>query len=201
VGETSNTKVYLLAYDAIGVCSSRFNGGSQMVLKLFCGLRSSRKLYDDSFSALMRSPLSFFELTPTGRILNLFSRDIFVIDEVLIIAFSSFVPTVSAKSRWDAAVTAHVPPAHSSCRRFIAFGAPLVLIVFVPLGFIYRMVMRWDIRQVSAEQMLIYRYYLATSRELKCLDAISRSPIFSFFGETLAGLPVIRVSSLRAFAV
>jgi ATP-binding cassette subfamily C (CFTR/MRP) protein 1 len=49
--------------------------------------------------------------------------------------------------------------------------------------------------------MLIYRYYLATSRELKCLDAISRSPIFSFFGETLAGLPVIRVSSLRAFAV
>jgi ATP-binding cassette subfamily C (CFTR/MRP) protein 1 len=44
----------------------------------------------------MRSPLSFFELTPTGRILNLFSRDIFVIDEVLIIAFSSFVPTVSA---------------------------------------------------------------------------------------------------------
>jgi len=36
------------------------------------------------------------------------------------------------------------------------------------------------------------RYYLATSRELKRLDAISRSPIFSFFGETLSGLAVIR---------
>ena len=36
------------------------------------------------------------------------------------------------------------------------------------------------------------RYYLSTSRELKRLDAISRSPIFSFFGETLSGLPVIR---------
>jgi len=37
-------------------------------------------------------------------------------------------------------------------------------------------------------------YYLSTSRELKRLDAVSRSPIFSFFGETLAGLAVIRVS-------
>jgi hypothetical protein len=60
----------------------------------------------------------------------------------------------------------------------IALGAPVVLIVFIPLGFVYRLVMR---------------YYLATSRELKRLDAVSRSPIFSFFGETLAGLAVIRV--------
>src|SRR5688572_14794522 len=59
----------------------------------------------------------------------------------------------------------------------IALNAPLVLFVFIPLGFIYRLVMR---------------YYLATSRELKRLDAVSRSPIFSFFGETLSGLLVIR---------
>jgi ATP-binding cassette subfamily C (CFTR/MRP) protein 1 len=43
----------------------------------------------------MRSPLSFFELTPTGRILNLFSRDIFVIDEVLVMSIAAFVRTVS----------------------------------------------------------------------------------------------------------
>lgn len=60
----------------------------------------------------------------------------------------------------------------------IGLGAPMVLLVFIPLGYVYRLVMR---------------YYLATSRELKRLDAVSRSPIFSFFGETLAGLPVIRV--------
>lgn len=59
----------------------------------------------------------------------------------------------------------------------IALNAPFVLIVFIPLGYIYRLVMR---------------YYLATSRELKRLDAVSRSPIFSFFGETLSGLMVIR---------
>lgn len=37
-------------------------------------------------------------------------------------------------------------------------------------------------------------YYLATSRELKRLDAVSRSPIFAWFSESLAG-----VSTIRAF--
>ena len=42
------------------------------------------------------------------------------------------------------------------------------------------------------KQLTICRYYLATSRELKRIDAVSRSPIFAWFGESLGGLSTIR---------
>ncbi|WWD18144.1 hypothetical protein CI109_102593 [Kwoniella shandongensis] len=159
-----NTKVstYLLIYGITGLSGSLLNVLSFATLRLVCALKASRHLHDGSFGALMRSPLSFFELTPTGRILNLFSRDIFVIDEVLISTFTGLFRT--GTSVLGVIVV-------------IAFGAPAVLLLFIPLGFVYTWVMR---------------FYLASSRELKRLDSISRSPIFSFFGETLSGLSVIR---------
>lgn len=85
-------------------------------------------------------------------------------------------------------------------------GAPLVLLVFIPLSYLYRLVMRLVFFPFSLFPFFFaiqirgklthnrHRFYLATSRELKRLDAVSRSPVFSFFGETLSGLPVIRVS-------
>lgn len=99
-GTSTNIGLYLGAYGLIGISSSLFGVGGMVILRLFCALRSSKKLHDQSFAALMRSPLSFFELTPTGRILNLFSRDIFVIDEVLIMALGAFVRTVSTLKRY-----------------------------------------------------------------------------------------------------
>ena len=110
----------------------------------------------------MRSPMSFFEATPQGRILNLFSRDIYVIDEVIVRTFSHFFSCLAAVG---------------GVIVIIGMGAPVVLLGAVPLGMVYRSIMR---------------YYLATSRELKRLDATSRAPIFSWFGETLNGLSTIR---------
>jgi len=59
----------------------------------------------------------------------------------------------------------------------ISTSVPLFILVVIPLAFIYKR---------------IQTYYLATSRELKRLDATTKSPIFSNFGETLAGLATIR---------
>lgn len=72
---------------------------------------------------------------------------------------------------------------------------PLFLVSLPPLAFIYHKVMTCvPTRRVfpSRSLMQMRRYYLATSRELKRLDAVSRSPIFAWFSESLGGLSTIR---------
>lgn len=46
-------------------------------------MRSSKKIHDKSFIALLHSPMRFFDLNPTGRILNRFSKDMGAVDELL----------------------------------------------------------------------------------------------------------------------
>lgn len=58
-----------------------------------------------------------------------------------------------------------------------SFTNPLFLLFACPLGFLY---------------LFFQRYYLSTSRELKRLDSVSRSPIYAHFQETLGGLVTIR---------
>ncbi len=43
---------------------------------------------------------------------------------------------------------------------------------------------------------LLCRVYVASSRQLKRLESTSKSPIYSHFGETIAGVTVIRAYGL-----
>ena len=45
---------------------------------------------------------------------------------------------------------------------------------------------------ISGVYLYIQRYYLRTSRELKRLDSVSKSPIYAHFQESLGGLTTIR---------
>jgi ABC-type multidrug transport system fused ATPase/permease subunit len=79
---------------------------------------------------------------------------------------------------------------------------PLFLISVIPLSWFYIRVMKYNF--YSSQAPILYllichsRYYLATSRELKRLDAVSRSPIFAWFSESLAGLSTIRAFSQQS---
>lgn len=59
----------------------------------------------------------------------------------------------------------------------VLFVTPTILVVAVPLAFGY---------------LRVQNLYIATNRELKRLDSIALSPIFSKFSETLSGLITLR---------
>jgi len=160
--EGLHLKYYLGIYGLLGFLTSVAAFVNGVTLFSLCAVRSAKVLHDQMFAKVLRAPMSFFDTTPVGTILNRFSRDIFVIDEVLARVFSGFLRTSASVVSVVAVVSWAVPP-------FLLVGIPLLLI--------YKS---------------IQSYYLATSREIKRIDAITKSPIFAMFGETLTGVATIR---------
>ncbi|WFD30029.1 hypothetical protein MSPP1_001042 [Malassezia sp. CBS 17886] len=155
-------RYYLTLYSVVGFTAALGVCVSPFILYVFLALRSSRKFHDGLFKAVMRYPLQWFETTPTGRLMNLFSRDVSVVDEVLPRVIHGFVRSACVVLGMLCVVT---------------YTVPAFLLFVFPLALVYRRVML---------------YYLASSRELKRLDAVSKSPIFTWFQESLDGLAVLR---------
>ncbi|NWX25574.1 MRP2 protein, partial [Notiomystis cincta] len=123
---------------------------------------ASRVMHQQLLSNILRAPMSFFDTTPTGRIVNRFAKDIFTIDETIPTSFRSWI------SCFMDIISTLV---------MICLATPFFAVIIVPLSIFYYFVLR---------------YYIATSRQLRRLDSVTRSPIYSHFGETVSGLSVIR---------
>lgn len=161
-GTNDDIGKYIGIYFAFGIGSSLLTVVQTLILWIFCSIEASRKLHERMANAIFRSPMSFFDTTPTGRILNRFSSDIYRVDEVLARVFNMLFVNV-ARSCFTLGV--------------ISFSTPAFVALIVPLALTYY----W-----------IQRYYLRTSRELKRLDSVSRSPIYAHFQESLGGVGTIR---------
>src|SRR6202044_2212472 len=167
-GSNPQVSKYIGIYFAFGIGGAALVVLQTPILLIFCSIEASRKLHERMAFAIFRSPMSFFETTPAGRILNRFSSDIYRVDEVLARTFNMLFVNV-ARSGFTLAVISAATPA------FIA--------IIIPLGFIY---------------LYIQRYYLRTSRELKRLDSVTRSPIYAHFQESLGGITTIRAYRQQA---
>ncbi|XP_067009700.2 multidrug resistance-associated protein 1 isoform X3 [Anabrus simplex] len=116
---------------------------------------------------IIRAPLTFFDTTPVGRILGRFSKDVDVLDNSLPRQISDALYCL-----FEVIATIFV----------ISYSTPIFLSVIVPIGFLY---------------YFVQRFYVATSRQLKRLESVSRSPIYSHFGESITGAPTIRAYSVE----
>ncbi|KAJ6669153.1 hypothetical protein lerEdw1_007962 [Lerista edwardsae] len=148
-------------YGALGVSQAIFLLASSL-LAAKGAVKASRVLHEKLLRNILRVPMSFFDTTPTGRIVNRFAKDIFTVDETIPMSFRSWLNCFLGII---------------STLLMICLATPYFAIVVVPLGLIY---------------FFVQRFYVATSRQLRRLDSVTRSPIYSHFGETVSGLSVIR---------
>lgn len=126
------------------------------------GIMASRFLHQSMLYDVLRSPVSFFERTPSGNLVNRFSKEIDTIDSVIPSILKMFTGSMFNVL---------------SCCVVILAATPLVAIIIPFLGVLY---------------FFVQRFYVASSRQLKRLESVSRSPIFTHFNETLLGASVIR---------
>jgi ABC-type multidrug transport system fused ATPase/permease subunit len=64
------------------------------ILLSYGGVNSAMKIHEIILNRLLNSPISFFDQTPTGRVLNTFSKDQEVIDNDLPSTLISFFTTL-----------------------------------------------------------------------------------------------------------
>jgi len=132
------------------------------IVTAFCSVAAGRKIYNGALHAVLGSPMSFFDTTPLGRILNRFSVDAQKIDVQLASSGSQFVGYIVSLL----------------CTiLIISLVSPFVLIALPPLAFFY---------------VLYASYYRNTAREVQRLDSISKSPIYTAFTEALNGATSIQ---------
>lgn len=153
--------LYLLGTSsmAIGVAVFQF---IRTYLGTILGVDASRAIHKSLLRSILQAPLQFFEVTPIGRILQRFSKDLDAIDQQLP---GSMGQVVGSSLQIAAAVIA------------VSIVTPTFGVVMLPVFILY---------------FLITNRYRPVARELKRLDALSRSPIYTHFSETLSGLQVLR---------
>ncbi|KAM7371220.1 hypothetical protein PAMP_010709 [Pampus punctatissimus] len=156
-----NVHMRVGVYAALGIAQGILVLISSFTLDMG-NIGAAKKLHFNLLANKLHTPQSFFDTTPIGRILNRFSKDVYVIDEALPTTVLMFLSTFFISL---------------STMIVIISTTPIFAVVIAPLAFIY---------------IFVQRFYVATSRQLKRLESVSRSPIYSHFSETITGCSVIR---------
>ncbi|KAH7372902.1 hypothetical protein KP509_17G027900 [Ceratopteris richardii] len=126
------------------------------------GLKTAQLFFLSMLRSVLHAPMSFFDTTPSGRILSRFSSDQTNLDFLLHFFIGGCL------SSYISAVGTIVVICISSW--------PIVFLVIPLMWLFYR----------------YQNFYITSSREITRLDSISKAPLIYHFSETVAGVETIR---------
>ena len=130
---------------------------------LFAGsVFASRRIHRQLMESVSRAKFRFFDTTPLGQIMNRFSKDIEAVDQEV------------------------APVAVGVVHCLASMLTVIILISVITPGFLIAAFF------ITILYFLIGMFYINSSRDLKRLESVQRSPLYQQFGETLSGMTTIR---------
>lgn len=164
-GYTYNPGFYLGLYVLCGVFGGLCLFTGSYIVWNFCIIPGATNFHNRLAQSVLRSPMSFFETTPIGRILNRFTDDISKIDLQIPWNLIGLTSTIIS-----AIVTLAV----------ITYNLPVMALVIIFLLIFYN-------------QLRIF--YIPASRENRRLNSVTTSPVYAHIQESLNGMDTIKAFS------
>ncbi|XP_030784709.1 multidrug resistance-associated protein 7 isoform X5 [Rhinopithecus roxellana] len=160
---SSDIRFYLTVYATIAGVNSLCTL-LRAVLFAAGTLEAAATLHRRLLHRVLMAPVTFFNATPTGRILNRFSSDVACVDDSLPFILNILLANAAGLLGLLAV---------------LGSGLPWLLLLLPPLSIIY---------------YHVQRHYRASSRELRRLGSLTLSPLYTHLADTLAGLSVLRAA-------
>ncbi|TSS35866.1 Multidrug resistance-associated protein 7 [Bagarius yarrelli] len=160
---SSELKFYMTVYGSLAAAHTLFTA-ARAFLFAYGAIHAATIIHRRLLDSVLKATVTFFDITPLGRILNRFSSDIYGIDDSLPFVLNILLANVFGLL---------------GMLVVISYGLPWVLLPLFPLGVLYYQTQR---------------FYRHSSCELKRLSSLTLSPIYSHFSETLSGLATVRAS-------
>uniref|UniRef100_A0A8C3Y7I0 Cystic fibrosis transmembrane conductance regulator n=1 Tax=Catharus ustulatus TaxID=91951 RepID=A0A8C3Y7I0_CATUS len=159
----TDTSSYYIIYIYVGVADTLLAMGIFRGLPLVHTLITvSKTLHQKMVHAVLHAPMSTFNSLKAGGMLNRFSKDTAVLDDLLPLTVFDFIQLI-----------------------LIVIGAITVVSILEPYIFLASV-------PVIAAFILLRAYFLHTSQQLKQLESEARSPIFTHLVTSLKGLWTLR---------
>lgn len=162
---------YVVGYTIIAI-SGCFLQNLQFASTYYGALHASKILHNRMLERVLLATLRFHDTTNRGRLLNRFGKDIEGLDSAM---GDHFVRTI--QYALNVLTTTAISLYVGGWRFGIAFL--LVLVVYYRAGSVYGQ----------------------ASRDMRRLDSVTRSPLYSLFGETVSGVAVIRAFGASTIAL
>lgn len=125
-------------------------------------LKASWRIHAALLEAVTRAKFRFFDSTPLGQLVNRFSKDLEAIDQEVASVAIGVLGSLASIISVVILISIITP-------KFLLAGIVISILYFA-----------------------IGTFYLRSSRDLKRLESVQRSPLYQQFGETLSGIITIR---------